>query len=376
MAGLYPPGTAPNHDVRVRFGKDALHENEGGLPHLYQPVPIHTESIENDMLLLPDRNCPRLDRILRRNYKAPAFLNKLEEERAFLRTAAKIAKRDPDSFSMWDLEQLSDTWTCFQHHSVPLPDQATPEIVSRAQNLSYWLGDYVNRGVEVNRLRAGLILYDVRQFMTIAALKSLNQLSPENEKAYKKFVLYSAHDTTVAATLAALQAFDGVNPPYNSTLIWELYGAEATSDFYVKVEYNGRPLVLPGCPDALCPADQYIRSTRKRTVEGEGLKKIECLIGFRRFAAMVGSIFSTNKPSTPANIVFNVEDDTSGASSVGAPLILVITSVVILIGACGVANRLRSKYNGYQRASDMTDEDASYRQPIVQDHVSERRILM
>ncbi|CAN8071248.1 unnamed protein product [Agarophyton chilense] len=377
MAGLYPPGTASNQDVGLRFGAQPLTDRDGGLPHLFQPVPIHTESKQNEILLLPDRNCPRLDHLLKHRFRLPPFVEKLKQESAFLRAAALVAKRDPETFTIWDLEKLSDTWTCFQHHSVPLPHDATPEIVLRARNLSYWLLDYVNQGVELNRLRAGLILYNARQLMTVAALKSLNKLPLENEPDYKKFVLYSAHDTTVAATLAALRAFDGRNPPYNSTLIWELYAAEGSSKFFVKLEYNGTPLLLPGCSDTLCPADEYLRSTAHRTVEGEIAKKIECFIGLRRLGALAGSLFSTKKSvPTYANLVFHTDDHTSGGASVEKSAIALIMALIVIVGACGVAARLRSRYGGYVPTNDALDEDAPYRQPIVQNHVSERRILV
>jgi len=39
----------------------------------------------------------------------------------------------------------------------------------------------------------------------------------------RKFALYSAHDYNLAGLLAAMEQFDGVNPPFASTLIFELH---------------------------------------------------------------------------------------------------------------------------------------------------------
>ncbi|PXF42081.1 Prostatic acid phosphatase [Gracilariopsis chorda] len=376
MTGLYPPGTAANTDVRVRFGNDPLHENEGGLPHLFQPVPVHTQSKDNDMLLLPDHNCPRQDRNLHHMYKAPEFREKVRQERHFLRTLAKIAKVDPDTFTVWNAERLSDTWTVFQHHSVPLPEKATPDIVAHARNLSYWLITYMNQGIEQNRLRGGLILYTVSEYMAMAALKYQRRLPLEYQGDHKKFVLLSAHDTTVTATLSALQAFDGINPPYNSTLIWEFYVGHDDA-YFIKVEYNGNPVLLPGCSDVMCPVIEYIQSTAKRTVEGEFKKNIECMVGFGHFAALVNSWFRKLHPKENLiNLAFSPDDqnDESG-SSVVTSIIAVVCGFLVLIGAVGIASRMRSRYNGYVRANDASI-DAVYRQPIMQDVVSDRRILM
>jgi hypothetical protein len=77
-----------------------------------------------------------------------------------------------------------------------------------------------------------------------------------------KFALFSAHDTSVMPFLAAIlgDAWDGRWAGYAYLVSLELYTASATSDlgagnFYFRLVYNGKALLVPGCTDTLCDAN-------------------------------------------------------------------------------------------------------------------------
>lgn len=374
MAGLYPPGSAPNSDVRIRYGQDPLHENEGGLPHLYQPVPVHTTSKNTDMLLIPGANCPRHEYIMRQKRNSKQFENKIADERAFLDKAATIAGADKSNFTIFDLEHLSDTWTCFAAHSVPLPDGATPEVVSHARNLSNWLLTFGNEGLEVNRLRAGLILHEIKFRMVIAALQDVKKLPPAALPLAKKFMLLSAHDTTVAATLSALQVFDGVNPPYNSTLIWELFRA-SNGTLLVRIEYNDNPVRVPGCSNEYCNIEEYLASTVGRTVAGEGARFVECLTGWRRYASMATNYFRKQPDDWDVIGTFKSQGESSGSSDVNVVAIIVI---ILIAAAMAIAALVRVfvRYKGYVPAAGHEGLISERGMRRNQDSVSDRPILM
>lgn len=385
LAGLYPPGTAPNGDVRVKFGKDALHDNEGGLPHLYQPIPIHTKAVTDDMLLLPGANCKRHDQIIKRRYESDEYLQKEASERDFLTIAGRIAQvPDPANFTLFQLHLLMDTWTCDMAHSVPLQKDATPDIVAHARNLSDWLLNFDNQGLAVHRLRAGLILNTVREYMVLAALRERRgSLSEALQKKVKKFVLLSAHDTTLGATLAALRVFDGKYPPYNSTVIWQLFqkqDARMTEDesLFVRLEYNGKPLILPGCTSENCSVNEYMASTRLATVFSERERWIECLTGAERFAARFWSLFS--RPSVDTESVgvaalgkLKQANTSSSDASIPSTLLIVLTVVAVFsaVIALLVAWRVHRRYDGYYAPSDTDDTTGTEKDPLAS-----RRILM
>lgn len=378
MAGLFPPGSPRNDDVRVKFGKDALHENEGGLPHLFQPVPIHTVARTDDMVLLPGANCPRHIQLMAEKRNSDEFVAKMKQEADFLKTVGRIAQvDDPSSFSVFDLEKLSDNWKCFAAHSVPLPDEATPDIVSHAQNLSNWLITFGNTGLEANRLRAGLVLNTVREFMAMAVLNEEHQLPDGLRPNLKKFLLLSAHDTTVAATLAALRVFDNRYPPYNSTVIWELYKT-SNGTYFVTVEFNGQKLLLPDCPTTDCLTHDYMTSTKAATVFSEDERMFECYTGFRRLALSVGSLFSPRKSSDPAKAQLAGFGDMpqSGTSSSVIFGYIFLIAVACLVGVIGFvsAYRMRLKYAGYTRTPNLYGDEIIPKSDM--DPLTNRRILM
>lgn len=378
MTGLYPPGTAPNFDVRVKFGKDPLHENEGGLPHLFQPIPVHT--VREEKILIPGANCPRHKQIMAERYNSDEFMRKTAEEADFLKVAARVAQLPNESnFSLFDLEQLSDTWTCFASHSVPLPKDATPDIVSHARNLSDWLLDFGNRGLQVHRLRAGLILNTVREYMVMAvSFDRRGWLGPEFKNQMKKFVLLSAHDTTVAATLAALRVNEGGYPPYNSTVIWQLYKKQ-DGTFFVQVEFNGKDLLLPGCESVNCTMEEYMASTLETTIFSEQEREVECMTGVARMGARLMSIF---QPSHSRDFESQLGDFATiskkppGANGLPSVSWIILAGAILFSGLIGVLTlwRVRSRYNGYVTPGDSKSGSESNMAEAV--HLANRRILM
>lgn len=139
--------------------------------------------------------------------------------------------------------------------------------------------------------------------MRAAALP--NGWSKMNSKTLKeslqqlKFALYSGHDNTLAPLLAAMGKLDGVvnpaqvilgvfsementtgllpelnhhtppHPPMASSIIFELYSKpipapassndDAGQEFYIRMCYNGKPMVMSGCNTEMCPLDQYLK---------------------------------------------------------------------------------------------------------------------
>ena len=68
-----------------------------------------------------------------------------------------------------------------------------------------------------------------------------------------QMTLWSGHDTTLVPILAALNQWDGIWAMYASQMQWEIYRDPFSSEYYLRVIYNGKELSLPGCPSTLCP---------------------------------------------------------------------------------------------------------------------------
>lgn len=86
------------------------------------------------------------------------------------------------------------------------------------------------------------------------------QAKIDDDEDALKFVIYSGHDTTIMPYLAALGVWDGEWANYASIVTHELWQAE-NGDHYVRLAYNGKELILPGCDEAFCSADAYMTAT-------------------------------------------------------------------------------------------------------------------
>jgi len=99
-----------------------------------------------------------------------------------------------------------------------------------------------------------------------------------------KFALYSAHDSNLMALLTILAPlqWDGSRPPYASMLAVELYSARQPQErrqsspspdgsdiddaqFYFRLLYNGKPLLVPDCGSFLCDARVLLKKLQFAT---------------------------------------------------------------------------------------------------------------
>lgn len=416
LMGLYPADNASTNDVREKFGHPPRDASAAGLPNGVQPIPVHTVSTAHDPMLLPGANCARHAQLASEKLASDEFASKVSDNRAFLDQLAALAgiPKGNQPFTMHQAERVWDTWFCCMSHDVPLPPGVTPDIVARAGDLANWLLDFSNRGQEVRRLRAGLTLNAVRDYMLEAAsaagsTDSSRDDANSNTIKAKKFVLFSAHDTTVAATLAAMGVFDGKYPPYNSTLIWELWqntSSPTSSDAqkqatrpsmntFVRVLYNDVALTLPGCGSPDCEFGSYVRATKDVTIfGGDAQRETECLVGPKRYLALVEQTLFGRRGSDEGDRNEGAAtlgtSTSSGAAGGGGWAVLptlawaaVVAAVVAAVAVTFVRVRRHYGYYGYVNPAEDgdghlagldSDKDVGPRQQV--DRIANQRILM
>lgn len=127
-------------------------------------------------------------------------------------------------------------------------------------NVDEWFGGY-SRSSEYRRLGVGSLLGDLLDRMLVATAEA-----PEMEGRLK-IGLMGSHDTTIAALLASLGAYDGKWPRFTSSVAFEMFrkkeleqskslwnkltggrGMKAADDgYYVRLKYNENPVVIKGC---------------------------------------------------------------------------------------------------------------------------------
>uniref|UniRef100_A0AAQ6ADE8 Lysosomal acid phosphatase n=1 Tax=Amphiprion ocellaris TaxID=80972 RepID=A0AAQ6ADE8_AMPOC len=146
-------------------------------------------------------------------------------------------------------------------HNMSAPDWVTPDVMNKLRELKDF-GFQAMFGVynqqEKSRLQGGMLLGEI--------VKNLSKMAVPDPTQRLKLMMLSAHDTTVAALQASLNVFSGVQPPYASCHMFELYreenGSASVSMFYRNDSaVEPYPLQLPGC-SLDCPLDDFVRITK------------------------------------------------------------------------------------------------------------------
>ncbi|XP_031147771.2 lysosomal acid phosphatase [Sander lucioperca] len=243
LAGLYPP-----------TGQQVFEENLQ-----WQPIPVHTvPQSEERLLSFPLGDCPRYKQLMNETEHTEEFINVTKTYQDIIelvRTKTGLNKTDVES--VWS---VYDTLFCESRHNMSAPDWVTPDVMEKLRVLkdfSFQVIFGVYKQQEKSRLQGGILLGEI--------VKNLSKMAVPDPKQRLKMMMLSAHDTTVAALQASLNVFNGVQPPYASCQIFELYrdnGSVSVSMFYRNDSaVEPYPLQLPGC-SLDCPLDEFVRITK------------------------------------------------------------------------------------------------------------------
>ncbi|CEM04093.1 unnamed protein product [Vitrella brassicaformis CCMP3155] len=86
-----------------------------------------------------------------------------------------------------------------------------------------------------------------------------------------KFLLMSAHDSTIAAALSTMDVFDDEQPPFASSIFWELWEKRVNgkAQHFVKIIYNGREMPVCG-GKAECCLDEFLDKIKAKMTLPDG----------------------------------------------------------------------------------------------------------
>ncbi|ELW48266.1 Prostatic acid phosphatase [Tupaia chinensis] len=142
---------------------------------------------------------------------------------------------------------------CSGIHNFTLPSWATEDAMTKLKELSELslLSLFgVHKQKEKSRLQGGVLVKEILNHM-----KSATQ--PPN---HRRLIMYSAHDTTVSALQMALDVYNGLLPPYASCHVVELHRQDG--EYFVEMYYRNEtqrephPLTLAGCTHS-CPLEKF-----------------------------------------------------------------------------------------------------------------------
>ena len=306
--GFFPPGTGPN-----------LPSGEGGGPALpinLQPVPVMSASRYNDTLLYAYKNCPKLKRLIKET-KASEEWRRATEENAEL--FARLTEIFGEPIGLKQMTQIKTLLNAERIHGRPQLEGITPEMMVRINALGAWVIKRKFATHEMGKLAAGQLPDEIRNRMRNMIIdhyelkdqeKAATEISPKDvlsphsillKRTYSEasFVMFSAHDGTILALLAALQAEDPKVPHFSSFITFELFDpVSADEPPVVKLWYDDEPLSIPGCahrcsfaefsaavdrsyePDWLRTCDiEWLKPLHEQTVNELIQEEVEGLVG-------------------------------------------------------------------------------------------------
>lgn len=235
LMGLYPPGTGPI----------LASSKEPALPCQYQPIPIHTIPQKEDSVLVPRADRAGFTRLL----KKYVFSTKEWHDKNI-----QLRKNYPKwskalGVEIKDLMQLSSIGNSLyidQLHHVPLPAGLSATEINDIIENGRWVTAHMFKPYAISRQGGHDLLFLIaNQFE--AVVRGQTSL---------KYLLLSAHDSTILMAMSAMRVPLQDVPPYASDLNFSLYET-APSQYVMKITYNGKPITLPVCQGSACTLEEF-----------------------------------------------------------------------------------------------------------------------
>ena len=266
LQGLYPAGTGPvlrNTSIESDivppihiFNQDFITNNLkfSALPHFTQVIPVHSDSNERLSFLKSKEACPYYHALAEYKMSLPD-LQKIYDQDPFVTNTIMEVLNLTKKEAQKRIRKISDSLISNSFMKNPLPQGFNQTFFERVQvlataikNYNFFEPDYLAR------VAGGFLISEVLE----------NLKSAKNESTTKKFFLYSAHDTTLAFSLAFLQQNISVLPPFASTLIFEL--RETNGLYFVTVAYNDNFIQIPKCKGLKCTFEEFEDYVKQREI--------------------------------------------------------------------------------------------------------------
>uniref|UniRef100_A0AAR5Q8L7 acid phosphatase n=1 Tax=Dendroctonus ponderosae TaxID=77166 RepID=A0AAR5Q8L7_DENPD len=263
LAGLYPPE-----------GDQIWNENL-----LWQPIPIHTTPEDLDPVLTTKVECASYDELFEEFKNSSAYTSLSSGLSDLFQNISALTGYDVNELEVSSFSGLFSTITIYRHYNLTLPawtEEYWPVI-------KYWAakkGQWHTNTTELSRLRVGPFFdyilghLDSIERNSSTATEHLKgprqQLLQLTDKVTQKFLMLSAHDTTVADVTNAMRVYVDAVPEFCSTVIWELKTGRTGSyvNMYFKNSTHFTELILPDCKFN-CPYDDYVRLLEPITLSAE-----------------------------------------------------------------------------------------------------------
>ncbi|HEY9758388.1 MAG TPA: histidine phosphatase family protein [Oculatellaceae cyanobacterium] len=246
LMGLYPLGTGPVGD-----------DGAESAPSRYQPIPIHTRPREADDVLVPDASKGVRDVYKKFVYDSDEWKQRTAKESPNFDHWSKVT-----GITITDLKQMSgigDTVHIRQIHHVPMPEGMTKDDAESMMSAGEWVFAHTFKPAEVGEATGGKLLALIARYLDSATTCD----------GKLKYVLFSAHDSTICSLMSAMRSPIEVRPPYSSDLSISLW--KRGDSFVVRAALNGVNVNFPGAKDGEAPLEAFKKLV---TVQAEAPKEL------------------------------------------------------------------------------------------------------
>lgn len=213
------------------------------LPNYFQPIPVYTVSAAYDNMLVgyTSTSCPYINVITSMVQQSAYYQFLVSNYTNYLQK--EIYKVFGELVNFEDAGWFGDVLICERFHGYDMPEGVTEEMYEQMIGIMNYSNSYF---FQYN----GAYLAASEFYSEILNIFEGNI----NGTSQLKWSFFSAHDTTLIGFLVAIDQWNGLNPPFASTIVYELH--EENSNYFVQVIYNDQPLLINGCAQ-MCPYQEF-----------------------------------------------------------------------------------------------------------------------
>ncbi|XP_067929814.1 prostatic acid phosphatase-like [Watersipora subatra] len=228
----------------------------------WQPLPVHTVPAEMDELLKMSRPCPRYGK-LRKKVTSPAMEKLAADYSQLIQLVLRLTGyKEDDAKTFTLLSHIRDDLFCKAAHNISWPEWANwrnstcatgTDIACFNKTIFEILSDIHVYDFYNQTVNSPLLHKFIGGPLVVEILDNIFRKLDDMINTPQLYI-YSAHDHTVAAFLAALGAYNTMMPEYTATVMLEIYRVD-DNDHVVEAYYKNitdsnitYTLNISGCP--------------------------------------------------------------------------------------------------------------------------------